>query len=243
MKTLLYNVLKNIYWFIKVKYRILTGTEINSKIQTKIPVKWFGDETTGFYACSEFLSDKSIVYSFGIGDNISFDIALMKQFNCSVFGFDPTPKSVQFIADQNYESKYKFKFFPFGLFNYDGMLTFFMPANSEHVSCSVEEKMDGAMADTQVQVPVKSFGTIVKELNHTKIDVLKMDIEASEYKVIDDILNSEIEIKQILIEFHHRFANVGINKTKAVIEKLNRNGYLIAGISQSKMEYCFVKEK
>jgi len=39
-----------------------------------------------------------------------------------------------------------------------------------------------------------------------------MDIEGAEYEVIDDLIASGIRPKQILVEFHHRFKNVGVKK-------------------------------
>ena len=48
----------------------------------------------GFYLNPEFINEKSIIYSFGIGEDISFDLSLIKEFDCNVFGFDFTPKSI-----------------------------------------------------------------------------------------------------------------------------------------------------
>lgn len=70
-----------------------------------------------------------------------------------------------------------------------------------------------------IQVPVRSFTSIVKELRHDLIDVLKMDIEGSEHVVLDDILGSGVKIKQILIEFHHRFKGVGIKRSNKEIKE------------------------
>jgi hypothetical protein len=43
-----------------------------------------------FYVNTEKLDSNSIVYSFGLGADISFDKELIRRFNLSVFGFDPT---------------------------------------------------------------------------------------------------------------------------------------------------------
>jgi len=54
-------------------------------------------------------------------------------------------------------------------------------------------------------------------LKHSKIDLLKMDIEGAEYSVLKDMESVNIRPKQLLIEFHHRFPNVGIGETKKAI--------------------------
>ena len=88
---------------------------------------------------------------------------------------------------------------------------------------------------------MKSFKDILKMYNHDQIDVLKMDIEGSEYDVIASILNSKIEIGQILIEFHNRFFEDGFSRTKKAIKLLRSSGFELFAISDSKEELSFVK--
>ena len=80
------------------------------------------------------------------------------------------------------------------------------------------------------------------DLGHKHIDVLKMDIEGSEYDVIENILNTNISINQILIEFHGRFYDNGILKTKECISKLSKNGFEIFAISDSFEEISFMNK-
>jgi len=77
-------------------------------------------------------------------------------------------------------------------------------------------------------------------LGHQSVDILKMDIEGSEYEVIDDLIASGIHPRQILIEFHHRFNNVGVTRTNRTIAALNRSGYRIFYISPKGREYSFI---
>lgn len=52
---------------------------------------------------------------------------------------------------------------------------------------------------------MKRLTDIVQELGHSHIDILKIDIEGSEYKILDSILSAPVQIDQILIEIHERF--------------------------------------
>ena len=45
-----------------------------------------------------------------------------------------------------------------------------------------------------ITVQMKSFADITKELQHRHIDVVKMDIEGSEYDVIESILIPELRL-------------------------------------------------
>ena len=225
---------------IKLLIKVLFGKEILNTIDKKLNLKWFGHEHAGFYLNPDCINDKSIVYSFGVGTDISFDQELIAQYNCTVFGFDPTPKTIDFIANSTQIPK-QFIFEPYGLYSHDGTVAFFLPENPNHVSCTVgniRNYDEGKLK--KVDVPVLSFDSILRKLGHKTIDVLKLDIEGSEYDVLDDILNAEIQINQICIEFHHRFKGVSVIKTKQAIKRLRDKGYQLIGISPQAEEYTFI---
>ncbi len=198
-----------------------------------------GDEEYGAWTiCPDNINDGSTVYSFGVGTNISFDLELIKKYGVLLFAFDPTPKSIEFLKRQNLPKK--FSYYEYGLSNRDEKALFFLPKNSEYVSCTTFENVQD-FSNSSVEVPLKRLGTIASELNHKKIDILKMDIEGMEYRVIDDIINSDIEIGQILIEFHHRFNGLSFKMTKNVIKKLKKAGYMLFYVSPNREELSFIK--
>lgn len=92
-----------------------------------------------------------------------------------------------------------------------------------------------------ISLKVKKLSTIMKELNHNIVDVLKMDIEGGEYKVIDDFIKEGIKPKVLLIEFHHRFPEVGLDKTKNSIESLKSHGYCVFYVSANGEEVGFFR--
>ena len=73
--------------------------------------KWFGSEYGGFYVLPKLLNKLSIVYSFGIGKDISFDKEIIRAFNCKVYGFDPTPKSIKWCEGQTLPENFIFLHF------------------------------------------------------------------------------------------------------------------------------------
>jgi len=228
----------------KIKYwiKILIRKEIIVWPQIELETSWFGNKHAGFFVDTKLLNSKSIMYSFGVGEDISFDEKLINSYNCTVYAFDPTPKTINFIASKTQISP-KFIFHPYGIHSNDGEILFYLPSNPNHVSGTTSKiRNDKNREGKTVVVPMKKFSTIIKELGHEKIEILKLDIEGSEYDVLDDILESDVEINQILIEFHHRFASFGITQTKNAIEKLNTHGYKIAAISDQYEEYTFLKD-
>ncbi|MBS1777028.1 MAG: FkbM family methyltransferase [Bacteroidetes bacterium] len=224
-----------------IKRFILTmqGRMSHLKIGIKCNYKWYGNTYGGFYVFPNILNNKSIVYSFGIGEDMSFDNAMIKNHNCQIFCFDPTPKSINWFKSQ--EKNENIHFYEYGISNTNEFMDFYLPLNSDHVSGSVVSQKN-VDVNKKVIVEMKSLKTIMQELGHTHIDVLKIDIEGSEYDVIDNILNEELSVTQILIEFHDRFFTNGTLKTKATIEKLRDSGYEIFAISNSLEEISFIKK-
>jgi hypothetical protein len=67
-----------------------------------------------------------------------------------------------------------------------------------------------------------------------------MDIEGAEYEVLADMLAQRTDVKQLLVEFHHRWPHIGVEKTKQAIRALNEAGYRIFSVSPSGAEYSLL---
>lgn len=206
----------------------------------KLNSVWAGSTYGGFYYLSQFLNDESIVYSFGIGEDISFDLDLIKNYKCNIHGFDPTPKSKKYISELN-PSRF-FTFHDFGISNKTEVVDFYLPIENNHVSGSLM-KYSGVDLENPIEVKMKKLVDIVNILDHKHIDILKMDIEGAEYDVIEDIISSSIFINQILIEFHERFFKDGITKTKNAIKQLKNAGFEIFAVSDTFHEISFINIK
>lgn len=204
----------------------------------KCKKNWYGNSYGGFYLCPVFLNSESIVYSFGIGEDISFGEKIIKEHNCFVFGFDPTPKSINWIEKQKLNRKYSFH--PYGIATKTGNVDFFLPIKESNVSGSYVIQ-DNVSKENKINVQMKSLIDVKDSLKHKKIDVLKMDIEGAEYEILLNLNYNELDIDQIIIEFHDRMFNSGTEKSKEVIEYLKLNGYEIFGVSDTFEEISFIK--
>jgi FkbM family methyltransferase len=151
----------------------------------------------------ELLNANSVVCSFGVGNDISFDRAMIQRFGANVHGFDPSPDAIRFVASQiDLPSRYHFH--PYGLGSIDGDADFFRPAQGAMYSLKAAAEQNDA---SRVSLPVKRLATILDALDIGFIDVLKMDIEGAEYAQIDSIVENGESIGQLLIEFHHRIGS------------------------------------
>jgi len=209
------------------------------EVDYRCPIERFGSKYGGWDVAVDFVNEKSIVYSFGLGDDASFDSALIETFGVMVHAFDPTPRAIEWLAKQSLSPK--FKFYDYGLANMDGSLSFNPPEDASWVSYTVLDRP--TTAKQAVNLPVKRLSTIMRDLGHSKIDVLKMDIEGSEYAVIEDMQRASIYPTQILIEFHHRFPSVGVQKTKRAVSNLRKMGYYLFSVSNTGEDFCFVRKQ
>ncbi len=231
--------LKLLLWKIRYLAKVALGKEVFFFVQKNIHGDFIGSKKYGGWTISpKNIHSESIIYSFGIGEDISFDLDIISKYGCKVFAFDPTPKSISWLKKQHLPNN--FQYFDYGLSAQNGFVELFPPKNPNHISHSIVRKDH---ANSPIIVKVKNLTTIMKELGHNKIDILKMDIEGSEYEIIDDIIENNFDIKQILIEFHHRFSSISAQKTRDAIQKLNKANYKIFAISSSKEEYSFIKTK
>ncbi len=228
------NKLKRLEYWIKARIGLIAFIDV----QIKVDKEWYGSEYGGFYLNPSLLSQNAIIYSFGIGEDISFDRAIIRKHECSVYAFDPTPKSIKWIARQKLPEN--LIFFPYGIGKKTEFVKFHLPKNKEHVSGSIFEHK---LVDEKeyINVPLKSFEDIIKETGHREIDVLKMDIEGSEYVVMEEILKTNIVIKQILLETHERFFTNGKIKGRQLFDLLEKYNYKIFAISDTYQEISFLK--
>lgn len=196
----------------------------------------YGSDYGGWPLLDNSADKDSLIYSFGIGEDISFDLAAIARYGCVVYGFDPTPKSRAWIETQSLPPQ--MHYYPYGIGSCDAEVKFFPPANEDDVSFSFQP------GENQVREPVickvYRLSTVMRMLGHSAIDVLKLDIEGFEYGVIEDFLTEKILPSQVLIEFHHGRYNIGDDKTRAAVERMRRSGYCLFYISRTGREYAFV---
>jgi FkbM family methyltransferase len=179
------------------------------------------------------LSASSIIYSFGIGEDATFDREVMDVYQASVFAFDPTPRSIEWVEAQQWPKQ--FSFYPYGI-----VAQFYPPDKDTNVSYSllVRNKVVGV----PIQVQMLRLESIARMLGHSQIDLLKMDVEGAEYEVIPDILNTRgLEIRQLLVEFHHFFPKISRTATKRTVQQLLSAGYELFDVTPSGYEYSFIR--
>jgi FkbM family methyltransferase len=169
------------------------------------------------------LNPTSIIYSAGVGEDISFDLLLQETYGCTIVLLDPTERAKKhyeevqafyatgvptFTGDiqRDYLSTIssakpdfsRFTYVPKGLWHVPDTLKFYKPVNPKYVSHTLIGKM---YSDDYSMAEVDTVGNIMKDLGHTRIDLLKLDIEGAELTVLDNILREHIYPRYLCVEF------------------------------------------
>ena len=199
---------------------------------------FLGSEYGGSPVLRDRLTADSSVYSSGVGDDISFDLGMIETFGCTVKAFDPTPRCMEWLRRTNTPAQ--FEFHSIGLSDRTQVMRFSAPPQSDHVSYSVGERIHET--DT-VELPVKALDELMADIGDKghEIDLLKMDIEGSEYDALPDMLAKGILPHQLNVEFHHEMFGYSNEQTNEMVEAVRRAGYKLFFVFSFGREYGFYR--
>jgi FkbM family methyltransferase len=167
------------------------------------------------------MGPNAVIYSGGVGEDISFELELIHRFGVKVHLFDPSPVGKNTIAKALEQSS--------GLEEY----LLFSPLGLAATATSNFSLGDGdawyrtATRDGSATVPCTTIPAEMVANGDDHIDLLKMDIEGFEYEVLENCLKANVRIKQICVEFHDFFADISKITTLRAIMKLQRTGFTL----------------
>lgn len=191
-------------------------------------------EAAPYQVCQELLEEKGIVFSFGIGYDHSFEQELCTRYGMEVYAFDPSPEAVDRMKSDTTPNLH---YFPYGIADEDGIKKWHRPRSNTDYS----EYFTFWTSDSkEIEVQVYCLESLMKKLGHEHINLLKMDVEGTEFKVLPSIIG-HLDIDQICIETHARIFPNSVSIMREVKELFNTNGYLL--ISNQREEQTYIKAK
>lgn len=229
----------------------MLGIHHQSNVKPLKNLSYFGSERHGYMVPDNFLASNSICYCVGAGEDISFDTELKIAFDSRVYIFDPSPYGINHFNEVNdyvnhgtpltldktlapyvyHISSKQFseiKFVPVGLWDEKKTLKFYDPEKENYSSHSAILFTDSKKF---IEAPVNRLSNLMKELDHQHIDLLKIEIEGAEYKVIDTIIEDKLNVKAILVEFDEVYNTTDKSfhfRIKKSCDRLRKAGYVLA---------------
>jgi hypothetical protein len=221
------------------------------KINPAVPVERIGSDYGGWIIPAGFFNPQSICYLVGAGEDISFDLGLAYKFGCTAHIFDPTPRALAhlektiacirasrpmpcstcpdgFYPGYPVELAARLQVHPVGIWDTDTTLQFFAPEKEEHVSHSLVNLQHSGRA---IEVPVRQLASVMKELGHSQIDLLKIDTEGAEYQILESIIQDDLDVRVLCVEYDETAANHldrhYLSRIRASLTRLQNAGFMV----------------
>jgi len=145
------------------------------------------------------LDSESLVFDIGAYEG-NFTSKIYEKFNCNIFAFEPLEEYYSFLSKKFYNSK-KIKLFNFGFLNHDKIVSL----SKIGASSSIYNRPEGnPIGETETKVEMKEFKKFIEYNKIQKIDLIHMNIEGSEYPLLEHIIETNMieRVQHIQIQFH-----------------------------------------
>jgi len=139
------------------------------------PLEFMGTNYGGYTVPKREIRDGITCYSFGAGEDISFESELAAAFPVEVHIFDPTPRAITYVSDFIKKASAigagtgrRLHFHPWGVWSSDQQMQFYAPNNPAHVSHSLlnmQHTTDYFVADC------RRPKSIMNTLGHSCVDL------------------------------------------------------------------------
>lgn len=163
-----------------------------------------------------------VCYSVGAGGETSFDMELIRRFGMLVRSIDPVAEYVR-LAIEHAHGERRLTAHQVAIATADGPLRMQITHDPNSQSVSPAGLYD---THSYLELPGRTLPSLMAELGDTKIDLLKLDIEGGEYKVIPTLDLQALGVKVFATQLHHTGS---VREARRLIAGLAGQGYEAVG--------------
>lgn len=174
-------------------------------------LKRYGNKHDGGYLLNEIdLLESNLLLSFGLNDDWSFEKQIKNQTSLPIISYDKSiSKNIFFRKILNALLKpWQIRKIIHSIYVFVDYL-FFFQGSTKHLKYFVGKKT--------LSNNFKDLSGVLKSITEEKV-FLKIDIEGSEYRILEEILSFQSRFTGIIIEFHD--IDLHLEKIKSFIEGL-----------------------
>ncbi len=159
-----------------------------------------------------------VCYMIGAGGQISVDIALARDYGATVRTFDAVAAYVERAREQAADTP-RITAYQAAIAVEDGPIRMQVTHDPNSLSVSAASLYE---SESFVELPGRTLRSLMDELGDQRIDLLKLDIEGSEYEVLPTIDLRELGVKVFATQLHH---TAPVSRARELIAELARQGY------------------
>jgi FkbM family methyltransferase len=177
-----------------------------------------GSHYGGWIVPGELIEPSWTCYLVGAGGDTTLDLELLRRYGVTVRSFDAVAEYVD-KARQDAADEPRFSAHHAAIAVGDGPLR--MQVTHDRNSRSVSGV--GLYDSTRfLELPGRTLPSLMNELGDQRIDLLKIDIEGSEYELVPTLDLQSLGVKVFAVQLHH---NRSVAEARRLIEGLKRQGY------------------
>lgn len=181
-------------------------------------VAYLGTQQGGWAVPEGLIGSDWVCYCVGAGHDISFELELIDRYGCEVVSFDPAPGAEAIAADAA-AGRSSFTFMCVGVADEDGTMRMWTASDPSHIALSSENLQRTNQA---VDVPVRSLPSVMAELRHQRIDLLKLAVEGLEYELVPKLDLPGMGVKVLAVEFN---GLVPPSRAAGLLDEIRSQGY------------------
>lgn len=187
---------------------------------------WFRDDGDNTLRIKYNLNESSIVFDVG-GYKGEFASVMVSKYDCTVYVFEPIPEFYQVIVNK-FSGNKKIRPYCFGLSDKTGSQKISLTDNRS--SLYIED-------NNAITIQLKSAVDFIRENNITTIDLVKINIEGSEYALLESLIAAGMitKFKNIQVQFHDFI----IENARGRMEKIQQE---LAKTHELTYQYDFIWE-
>ena len=151
----------------------------------------------------EHINNNSIILDIGANIGDVTDV-IMKNYNPNIYCYEPNISCYNYML-KRFKKNSKIKIFNVAVSNFSGKTFLYFHKQSNNISefnerSSLKKEKDGLDRNKKIEVNCINIKEILEK--HNQIDLIKIDIEGSEYEVMPEIIKNKDKIKMVLCETH-----------------------------------------
>ena len=187
------------------------------------------------------LNKDSIVIDIGanIGNISNF---ILEKKDLQIFAFEPNRLCFEIMARRFIDDN-RIKIFNVAISNFSGRSKFYLHENSKGIedfdyieSSSLKPSKDNVSKNNNIEINVVNIKDVLSKF--PIIDLIKIDIEGSEYEILPFLIEQKHKIKAVLCELHGNPNNLNYkNPRKIKNQKFTKNYLKLIGDLKEKNLY------